>query len=367
MSHARLPFRGTASAGVLAALWFAFVAQPIEVPGETLRVSSLGQPTADKRVAARKINELMLFEDRLYLGHGDWFKNTGPTDVIYYDFARREFIKEYTVDEEAIVRYRRYGNRLYLPGTDSKESWEFGSLYVHEASGWKKHRTIPRSVHVFDFAEFAGRWYVATGGYFGDAETGPRVGVVYSSGDQGTTWRYEFTTASAMGSVRRLTALMPYDGRLFAFGYADGPMARESTSRQQGTDNGKQYNRVAESFVHDGTGWFRIDIIPADLVQTVEPLVFADRLLLSVRLGRYGDQFKNQWLLFAHDGKDTRRVPLQCDRIVDTLVKHDRLILLLAHRGKHLLAESTELGHWTYHALGPEIDRPLSVEYDGKS
>ena len=98
------------------------------------------------------------------------------------DFAKQEFVKEYTVDEEAIVRYRRYGNRLYLPGTDSRESWEFGNLYVHEASGWKKYRTIPRGMHVFDFAEFAGRWYVATGSYFGDSETGPKVGAIYSSG-----------------------------------------------------------------------------------------------------------------------------------------------------------------------------------------
>jgi hypothetical protein len=53
--------------------------------------------------------------------------------------------------------YRRYGNRLFLPGTYSTESWEFGNLYVHKASGWKKYRTIPRGLHVFDSAEYAGR------------------------------------------------------------------------------------------------------------------------------------------------------------------------------------------------------------------
>ncbi|NQT13484.1 MAG: hypothetical protein HQ582_12085 [Planctomycetes bacterium] len=100
---------------------------------------------------------------------------------------------------------------------------------------------------------------------------------------------------------------------------------------------------------------------------TIEPAVFADQLLLCVRKGRYGDQFKNEWLLFAHDGKNTRRVPLECDRIVDTLVKDDRLILLLARQGKHVLAESTDLAHWSRRALGPEIERPLSVECDGNA
>ena len=32
-----------------------------------------------------------------------------------------------------------------------------------------------------------------------------------------------------------------------------------------------------------------------------------------------------------------------------------------------MLAESTDLARWSYHALGPEIKQPLSVEYDGNS
>ena len=235
--------------GMLMALSMAFAAQLQDVSAETLRFQPLGKPTADKPEAARKINELMLFKDRLYLGHGDWFKNTGPTDIIYYDFGRREFVHEFTVQEEAIVRYRQFGNRLFLPGADSTESWEFGSLYVHEAGSWEKHRTIPRGLHVFDFTQYADRWYVATGSNFGDPKTGPAIGAIYSSADQGATWRYEYTTASALGSVHRVTSLTPYKGRLFAFGYVDGPMPKASTSPQSLSGNDIQYNRVAKSVV----------------------------------------------------------------------------------------------------------------------
>jgi len=360
-------FRSAASVSILMVLWFASTTRAAEAVGGRLRIRPLGRPTADKGEAARGIKELMLFEDRLYLGYGDWQKNTGSTDVIYYDFAQQEFVTEFTVDEEAIGRYRRYGHRLFLPGIDSTEGWEFGNLYVHAESGWKKHRTIPRGLHVFDFAEYAGRWYVATGSNFGNLKTGPSIGAIYSSGDLGTTWRYEYTTASASGTVRRLTSLMPYKGRLFAFGYADGPMAQEPNPEQSRSGDGRQYNRVGESVVHDGVGWFPIDIVPANLVQTIEPHVFADQLLLCVRSGRYGDQFENEWIVFAHDGKNTRRVPLECDRIVDTLVKNDRLVFLLARQGNHVLAESTDLAHWSCRALGPEIDGPLSVEYGGTS
>ena len=145
-------------------------------------------------------------------------------------------------------------------------------------------------------------------------------------------------------------------------------MPKESNSKQPLSEKTKQYNRVGKSVVYDGVGWFPADLIPATpLVQTIEPLVFADQLLLSVRSGRYGDHFKNEWLLFAHDGKNTRRVPLDCERIVDTLVKDDRLVLLLARQGKHVIVESTDLVHWNSHILSTEIERPLSVEHDGNS
>jgi len=365
---AKLRQRRSMWVGVLVAFWIVFTAQPGAVSGAALRFRPLGRPTADKVETARKIHELMFFEGRLYLGHGDWHKNSGPTDVIYYDFAKKKFAKEHTVEEEAILRYRQYGKRLFLPGADTTESWEFGNLYVREASSWKKYRTIPRGLHVFDFAEYAGRWYVATGSYFNDIKKGPWIGAIYSSEDQAKSWRYEYTTESARGTVSRITALMPYKGRLFAFGTQDGPMPKKSNPKQPQSGETKQYNRVGKSVVYDGVGWFRADLIPATpLVQTIEPLVFADHLLLSVRSGRYGKQFKNKWLLFAHDGKKTRRVSLECDRIVDTLVKDDRLILLLVRQGKHLLVESTDLIHWSSHILGPKIKRPLSVEFDGKS
>ena len=48
------------------------------------------------------------------------------------------------------------------------------------------------------------------------------------------------------------------------------------------------------------------------------------------------------------------------------LVKDHRLILLLSRQRKHVLVESTDLVNWKSHILDPKIERPLSVEYDGK-
>ena len=36
-------------------------------------------------------------------------------------------------------------------------------------------------------------------------------------------------------------------------------------------------------------------------------------------------------------------------------------------QGKNVLVESTDLAHWSFRTLAPEVERPLSVEFDGHS
>ena len=67
-----------------------------------LELSSIGLPTAEKEKDGRKINALRVFDGKLYLGHGDAVVNTGPTDVMYYNFETEEFTTEFTVDDEAM-------------------------------------------------------------------------------------------------------------------------------------------------------------------------------------------------------------------------------------------------------------------------
>ena len=90
----------------------------------------------------------------------DYGVNTGPTDVVYYDFDKNEFVKELTVQEEAIVDYRVLDGKLVIPGVDSTESWNKGNLYVRGDGGWIKYRTVPYGVHVFDAVSWRDRWYV---------------------------------------------------------------------------------------------------------------------------------------------------------------------------------------------------------------
>ena len=131
-----------------------------------LKLKSLGYPTQNYTLSAQPIQEMKIFEDRLYLGFGDATINTGPTDVLYYDFTSSTFIKEFTVQDEAISQYCVVDGKLAITGVDATEDWSYGNIYVKQDSGWVKHRTIPRGLHVFDLVQQDSLWYAGTGSVF---------------------------------------------------------------------------------------------------------------------------------------------------------------------------------------------------------
>ena len=114
-----------------------------QIPIQTISWSSIGFPAGNQcEQAAWKVNELKLFDGKLFVGHGDYGVNTGPTDILYYDFEREAFVKEFTIDDEAIVRFRIIDDMLTVPGVDSTESWDFGNVYIRTEEGWVKKRTV---------------------------------------------------------------------------------------------------------------------------------------------------------------------------------------------------------------------------------
>jgi len=135
---------------------------------------------------ARSIWDLHLYQGRIYTGCGDWQRNQGPVDI--WSFGPSEgtrldatFTKEFTVDDESVHILCSFEERLLVPGTDPKESWDFGNLYIKENHQWRKLRTIPNGIHVFDAAYFNGKLYVTTGT--------ERGAVLYESSDWGETWK----------------------------------------------------------------------------------------------------------------------------------------------------------------------------------
>jgi hypothetical protein len=133
---------------------------------------------------ARSVWDMHHYQGRIYIGSGDMIRNRGPINIWSFTENGRQtsFQKEITVDEEQVHLFRSYEGKLFVPGMDAKESWDFGNFYIKEAGTWKKLRTIPRGLHIFDIAFFDGNLYVymTSDGYVG----------ILESKDMGQTWEF---------------------------------------------------------------------------------------------------------------------------------------------------------------------------------
>jgi hypothetical protein len=169
----------------------------------------LGNPIPNEPDSAREIKDLQVWQGRVYLGYGDWKNNLGPVNVLYYQPNPGGFIEETTLDDEnAIDRYVVIDDDLYIPGTDPKESWEYGNFYrnCNDGNGWQKFRTIPNGVHNFDMEKYKGKLFAALG-TDGDHK---EYALQYSE-DGGNTW------TSAVDAVSsRFLDLFKMNGKLFA-------------------------------------------------------------------------------------------------------------------------------------------------------
>lgn len=178
----------------------------------TSQVVILGNPFT-KSTFAKNVWDMQLYNGRIYLGSGDCGNNAGATPVIYYDSAANKFITQFTVSEEQIDIYKVLNGKLYIPGTDSTESWDFGNFYTLENDQWTKFRTIPNANHVWDMAYFNGQLYAATG------TTKPGKGEVLASKDLGKTWASQVPQNKRFYAINDwATSLLELDNKLYATG-----------------------------------------------------------------------------------------------------------------------------------------------------
>lgn len=174
----------------------------------TAKLVMLGNPF-NKGAYARNVWDMQLYNGRIYLGHGDLVSDGGPVPVISLDPQSGAFRTEYSVNEEQIETFKVMDNKLYIPGPDAIESWDYGNYYVLDGS-WQKYRTIPKANHVFDIALYNGQLYSAN-----SSTTTPYT--VMSSKDAGRTWTPTAPSGSAFYSYDNVAFnLFEFRGKLYA-------------------------------------------------------------------------------------------------------------------------------------------------------
>ena len=353
----------------------------------TLKLSSIGFPTAEKQKEAWGINDLKIFRDRLYIGYGDAVVNTGPTDVIYFDLKDKRFVNEFTVDDEAIYRYQVIDGKLVIPGPDTTEDWKFGNIFIFTENGWMKKRTIPHGIHINELASFDNKWYVATGNYFEFGENDMfAFGGILSSEDEGNTWKLVYASPTDAQTVFRIGSIIAYKNKLYVFPYAFTGMKLEEIPEEYRNYLYKTYENQYLIFTEDPLGpsdviefngkkWRYIDLIKISDVCHISPFIFKGKLVMSVIAGKFVDYLalknglpKNASSgLFVFDGEKTGRLPFTYDIIRDIVSKNGRLFLLILKDGYYFITETKDLKKWKYYALPHNLNIPISIEFDGSS
>ncbi len=149
-------------------------------------VSLVGSPLRKRypdnggQVYSRNVWDMIVYQDRIYIGSGDFWANTGPVEIYSFKPGEKDFTLEYTAPDEMVSKFYIFDDRLVVPGNDPRESWDFGNLYIKERGEWRKVRTIPRGLHCFDMTCIQGTLLAQVGT--------DRTPTVLMSGNWGKTW-----------------------------------------------------------------------------------------------------------------------------------------------------------------------------------
>jgi len=156
---------------------------------ETLFVTNIYKKYYKKRsmTYARNIWDMQLYKNKIYIGGGNSSNkppaaNAGRVPIYSLDPKTDKIKFEYKVAEEQVNIFRIFDNILYIPGHDATQKWDFGNFYTKKNGKWKKYRTIPKALHVYDLIKLNKKLYVSTGLLH-------YKGSIMVSNDNGNSWK----------------------------------------------------------------------------------------------------------------------------------------------------------------------------------
>lgn len=195
------------------------------VPYETA-YTDLGIPALKQYpegIPARNIWDMIVVGDALWVGGGDYDKNSGPVTMHYYDLATSGWQTANSLPDEEISHFVTLGETVIATGTDPKENWSLGNFYRLTADRtWETVRNLPAGIHNYDMVAFDGAWFAALG-----VETGNSPIVRSTDGGQHFTavpMLWEGKPLDTTGGVYiRVYRFFVQDGALYAlFRFSDG-------------------------------------------------------------------------------------------------------------------------------------------------
>ena len=133
---------------------------------------NLGIPTAEwysYNMLARCVWDMTIYDNKLYVGCGDYTNNTGGVPVMYCaldDLGNWQ--KEGTILDEQLGRFLVIDDKLTIPGWDPKDTPEYGTYYQLEDGKWKTYSGLPDGLHNFDLVRYDGKLFAGIGANQGE-------------------------------------------------------------------------------------------------------------------------------------------------------------------------------------------------------
>jgi len=240
-----------------------------------------------------------------------------------------------------------------VPGADATEDWNFGNVYLNNLNNpgqWKKYRTIPKGLHIFDMTFYQGKLYCSSGSAVNfDDKNQMAMGCIYSSADSAKTWDLVYMSSADNVNVNRIDQLIPLKGKLYAFFHSFYATTRNDLPAEfQAVIPGDSLRQLLimksnpqgknDILEYDGQQWQMKDIIQQENIALINPFPFNDKILLECTVsecaystdGRF-PLINNQYYLY--DGEKAEEIKLPFTKLIDSKIYKDHLYLL-ARKGK---------------------------------
>jgi|GEM_PF-1126347 len=173
----------------------------------------------------RGILDLVVYQDRMYIGYGDANINLGRLITIEMRYfaspEQNKAIAEFKTHEEQLNHFRILDGELYMPGVDATEDAWLGNVYIkRKSSPWKKSRTLKGGVHVHDCTLHKKNVYcVGSGANPDEWKQGKIFAHLWRSEDRGEQFKVFQRDLNTSGGDARWTRLLSHAGNLYLFGY----------------------------------------------------------------------------------------------------------------------------------------------------
>lgn len=212
--------------------------------------------------------------DRLYLGHGEWTQNLGPTDIISVGSEGDVVIHLQDAGTEAFNVFRVIDGAVYAPYTDPHGAAQgaYGGYATNAGGTWRKVKMNVPMVHTFDVVQTSHGLFMSGSARAVDGTTEP---VVVKSTDGGTTWAE--VKAGHRKSLGRYYGIVA-EGRTIFVRHSDGTLPVEASS-----DGGATWRRVSRPDLHARLAYGTYDDPPETIQDWPVPL--PSRATKPVRMG----------------------------------------------------------------------------------